>query len=341
MMKFLSFLNQVVGVDIGSLSSHVVWRDKVVSFATAVTYKKKGKELVAVGDEAQRMWQRVPSQLEVVEPVARGRIVSDEAMVSLLDYGMKRVGVKEDWWGLGYFWAKVVGVVDPVLNSVERRVVKEVLGRLGFQRVFLIDKLMTGLIGYGWDVFEPTGKLVVYIGGEISHVSLVSLGGKVLEVSLEKGGRDVSYELIDYLRRRYGLVVSVAEVEKIKKMDKEDQGQRVRLRGFDRVKGKMQILELDMKEVDEVLLGAYSSLVRMVKQVLSRVPSEFLPEINKQGIVLMGRGSWFRGLDVWLADELGVPIRCEKDKDMIVEGLKKIIRGEVNISRFNRMKDEG
>ncbi len=341
MIKLGIRLNRVIGIDIGSLKSHVVWKGKVVSLATVVTYRKKTRELVAVGDEAERMWRKVPSQLEVIRPVVRGRIREDEAVMSLLDYGIGKVGLKEEWWGLSYFWTEVVGVIDPGLNSVERRVIKEVLGRLGFRRIVLVDKILVGLVGHGEEVFDPSGKLVVYIGGETSHISLVSLGGKVMEISLEKGGKDVSYELVEYLRRRYGLIVSMAEVEKVKKIKKIKDKQKLKLRGFNQVKRKVEVLEVDIDEVDEVLLGAYSVIVQKVKQMLGRIPSEFLPEINRRGVVLMGGASWFRGLDGWLSDELGLPVRCEKGMDMIVEGLKKLVEGEIEISRFKQVENEG
>ena len=323
----------LLGVDLGSTKSWVVWDRGKISLATAVSYKKKDKEVIAVGDEAEEMWYKVPSQLEVVKPVQRGRVVNDEAVGVLVNFGLDRVGVRSWYGGLGYFLMKVVVVVDPSLNSVEKRIITEVINKMGFKRVCLVDKVLVGLVGHDWDVMEADGRMSIYIGGMITHVSLVSLGGKVIEKTIPKGGYDINWHLINYVRQRYDVEVGFGEMEKVKRMIGSGRV-KVRLRGLDKIKQKARVLELSMEEVSEVVLGGYSQVIREAKQVLNKMPSEFLPTVNKQGVILFGGGSWVGGLDVLLAKELGVPVRCEKGKDMVARGLERVVKREVELEKL-------
>ncbi|NOY15228.1 MAG: hypothetical protein GXP43_03355 [bacterium] len=334
MESLLSKLRLVVGIDLGSVNSAFVLPGRIFQFPSVVAYKKKNKELVAVGQEARLMWGKVPSQLEVVTPITRSRIMDDGSAFALIDYALNETGWGGVGWFLGQFYSQAAVVVSPCLNSVERKVFLDVVSRLGVGRVRLVDKVLVSLVGMGWDVFSPVGRMVVYIGGGVSHLSLVSLGGKVIEESLEFGGWDVSNSLIDYVRRRYDVVMSFNEAERLKKTKFDEVGSKIRIRGFSVAKKKMTMLKLPVAEVREVLLGSYSQVMMSLKRMMEKLPSEFLPEVNKQGLVLIGGGGWLDGFQSVLVEELGVPVKCERGEDVVAKGLQKILRDEEKLNRL-------
>jgi rod shape-determining protein MreB len=261
---------------------------------------------VAVGVEAKRMIGRTPSHIEAIRPLKDGVIADFEICEKMLRYFIQKVHNRR--------WSKprMVICVPSGITGVEQRAVKEAAEYAGARRAYIIEEPMAAAIGAGLPVQEPTGNMIVDIGGGTSEVAVISLGGIVTSQSVRVGGDEMDAAIVSYIKKEYGLAIGERTAEEVKvtlgsawPLQEEVHAE---IRGRDLVTGLPKTIVTTTEEIREALDEPVSAIVDAVKVTLDMTPPELAADIMDQGIMLAGGGALLNGLDGRLQDETGMPI---------------------------------
>jgi rod shape-determining protein MreB len=261
---------------------------------------------VAVGTEAKRMLGRTPSHIEAIRPLKDGVIADFEICEKMLRYFIQKVHSRR--------WSKprMVICVPSGITGVEQRAVKEAAEYAGARRAYIIEEPMAAAIGAGLPVQEPTGNMIVDIGGGTSEVAVISLGGIVTSQSIRVGGDEMDDAIVNYIKKEFGLAIGERTAEEVKvtlgsawPLQEEVHAE---IRGRDLVTGLPKTIVTTTDEIREALDEPVSAIVDAVKVTLDMTPPELAADIMDQGIMLAGGGALLNGLDSRLQDETGMPV---------------------------------
>lgn len=301
-------LSKKVGIDLGTANSlvYVAGEGVVMSEPTVVAVGLDDDKVVAVGDEAKEMLGRTPGNIMASRPMRDGVIADYRVTEAMLRYFMQKVSGRG-----GLFKPEVLVSVPAGVTQVERRAVYNATVSAGARTVYMIDEPLAAAIGAGVPIGEPSGNMVMSMGGGSSEAAVISLGGVVVSRGVRVAGNRIDEAIASYIRRKHNLVVGEQTAEAIKlKIGsaislKKDEVMEVK--GRDSVAGLPRNVEITSREVTEAIAQPLGKVIEMIKRVLEEVPPELSSDIIDKGIVMTGGTAQLRNLDRLITEQTNVP----------------------------------
>jgi rod shape-determining protein MreB and related proteins len=325
--SLLRYFSKDLAIDLGTANTLVYAQGQgiVVREPSVVVINKITNRIVAVGSEAKEMLGRTPGNIESIRPMKDGVIADFEVTERMLEYFIKKAHGRKM-----YVHPRIVIGVPSEITQVEKRAVRDSAMRAGASEVFLVEQAMMAAIGAGLPIEEPSGNMIVDIGGGTTDVAVISLAGTVYSRSVRIAGNEMDVGIIQYLKRKYNLLIGERTAERIK-IDlgsgyplKEEL--KMEIKGRDLVEGVPKTLTISDEEIREALAEPVATIVEAVRMALERTPPELSADIMDKGIVLSGGGALLRNLDQRLRDETGLPVVLAEDPlASVVLGTGKVL----------------
>ncbi|NLM55700.1 MAG: rod shape-determining protein [Firmicutes bacterium] len=312
-----------IGIDLGTANTlvYVKGRGIVINEPSVVAIDRDSKEIFAVGNKAKEMVGRTPGNIIAIRPLKDGVIADFDTTERLLKDFISKATRRSGW-----LRPRVVVAVPSGVTEVEKRAVIDATLSAGAKDARVIEEPMAAAIGSGLPVQEPTGNMIVDIGGGTTEVAVISLGGIVSQRSIRVAGDEMDEAIIQHVRRNYNLLIGERTAEQIKEeigsaCPVDDQEITMEVRGRDLVTGLPKTVVVTASEVREALKEPVDAIVEAVKMTLERTPPELAADIMDRGIVLAGGGALLRGLDRLLIKETGMPVHiAEQPLTAVVMG---------------------
>ena len=314
MSNALTFLGRDMAVDLGTANTLVYVRGRgiVLNEPSVVALNTNNGHIVAVGVEAKRMIGRTPGNIVAVRPLKDGVIADFDVTERMLRYFIQKVHRRSH-----LAKPRLAVAVPSGITGVEQSAVKEAGHQAGARRVYIIEEPMAAAIGAGLPVHEPTGNMVVDIGGGTTEVAVISLGGIVTSQSVRIGGDELDEAIVAYVKKEFSLALGERTAEEIKialgsafPLEEELHAE---IRGRDLVSGLPKTIVVSTEEIRRAIEEPVSAIIDAVKVTLDRTPPELAADIMEQGIVLTGGGALLHGLESRLQHETGMPIVVARD----------------------------
>jgi len=327
MSNALTFLGRDMAVDLGTANTLVYVRRRgiVLNEPSVVALNTNNGQIVAVGVEAKRMIGRTPGNIVAVRPLKDGVIADFDVTERMLRYFIQKVHRR-------HYLAKprLVVAVPSGITGVEQSAVKEAGHQAGARRVYIIEEPMAAAIGAGLPIHEPTGNMVVDIGGGTTEVAVISLGGIVTSQSIRIGGDELDQAIITFGKKEHSLMLGERTAEEIKMAlgsafpsDDEPQAE---IRGRDLVSGLPKTVVISATEVRRAIEEPVNLIVDAVKNTLDKCPPELAGDVMDRGIALTGGGALLRGLESRIREETGMPVEvADNPLDSVVLGTGKCV----------------
>jgi rod shape-determining protein MreB and related proteins len=309
-----SLFGRDMAVDLGTANTLVYERGRgiVLNEPSVVAVNTTTGSILAVGSEAKKMIGRTPASIVAIRPLKDGVIADFETTERMLRYFIQKAYRRSR-----LIRPRVVVCVPSGITGVERRAVEEAATQAGARRVYIIEEPMAAAIGAGLPVHEPTGNMVVDIGGGTTEVAVISLGGIVTAQSIRVGGDELDASIIAYVKKEYGLMLGERTAEEIKMaigsafpVPDEPHAE---IRGRDLVSGLPKTIVVSAEEIRRATEEPVNAIVDAVKTTLDKCPPELSGDIMDRGIVITGGGALLAGMDERLRHETGMPIRITED----------------------------
>lgn len=303
-----------MGIDLGTANTlvYVQGRGVVLQEPTVVAIEKDTNNIFAVGSEAKQMVGRTPGNIIAVRPMKDGVIADFDVTEKMLRYFINKAGKN-----VGILAPRIIIGVPSGVTEVEKRAVMDAGLQAGAREVYLIEEPMAAAIGAGMSIEEPTGNLIVDIGGGTTEVAVISLGGIVSSRSLRIAGDEMNEAIMHFIKRSYNLMIGERTAEDIKKEigSAYPDGKEIRreVRGRDLLTGLPKTINITSHEIQEALAEPISGIIEAVKMTLERTPPELAADILDKGLVMAGGGSLLRGIDRLLAEETGMAVQVAED----------------------------
>jgi len=307
-------LSKDIGIDLGTanVSIHVKGRGVVLDEPSVVAIESDSKRVLAVGEEAHRMVGRTPGNIVAIRPLRDGVIADFEITEIMLKAFIDRVGGRT--W---YSRPRILICAPTNITSVEQKAIREAAERSGAREVFLEEEPKAAAVGAGMDIWQPSGNMVVDIGGGTTDVAVLSMGDVVTATSIKSAGDKFDAEIMKYIKTKYKLLIGERTSEEIKirigTVHGNGRSEEMDIRGRDMVTGLPLTVTIRSSEVREALSDAVGTIVLAAKSVLERTPPELSADIIDRGVILTGGGALLNGLDELMADELRVPVLVAED----------------------------
>jgi rod shape-determining protein MreB len=323
----MGFFARDIGIDLGTANTlvHVKGKGIVVREPSVVAINKKTNAILAVGDAAKEMIGRTPGDIVAIRPMKDGVIADFDVTQSMLKYFIKKAVT-----GNSFSKPRVVICVPSGVTEVEKRAVEEATLQAGAKEAYLIEEPMAAAIGASLPVEEPSGSMVVDIGGGTSEVAVISLGGIVTSKSLRIAGDEFDECIVHYVKKEYNLMIGERTAETIKMeigaaypKPKEEY---VEVRGRDLITGLPKNINISSTEIAEALKEPINSIIDSIKYTLEKTPPELASDIMDRGIMLTGGGAKLSGLDKLIREETGMPVNiAETPLDCVAIGAGKVL----------------
>ena len=303
-----------LGIDLGTANTLVYAKGRgIVSNEPSVVAIDTEKHRVrAVGQEAKSMLGRTPGTIRAVRPLRDGVIADFEVAEAMLRAFIQKAHNRST-----FFRPRIVISVPSGITEVEKRAVRVSALSASAREVYLIEEPMAAAIGAGLPITEPSGNMIVDIGGGTTEVAIISVAGIVVSNSVRVGGDKMDEAILNYVKRKYNLLIGERTAERIKmeigNAYPVDETKSMVVKGRDLVAGVPKTLEIDTEDVREALVEPVNAIVEAAKVVLERTPPELAADIADKGIVLSGGGALVENLDVLLREETGLPIMLAED----------------------------
>ena len=315
--RILGLMSSDMAIDLGTANTlvYVKGRGIVLNEPSVVAIENRGgeKKVLAVGDGAKMMMGRTPGNIEAIRPLRDGVIADFEVAEEMIKHFIRKVHNRR------MASPRVVICVPSGSTAVERRAIQEAAEFAGARNVDLIDESMAAAIGAGLPVTEPTGSMVVDIGGGTTEVAVLSLGGIVYATSVRVGGDKMDEAIIGYIRRNHNLLIGEATAERIKKeigtacTPEDGKGAEMQVRGRDLMNGVPKELLINQLQIAEALSEPVGAIVEGVKIALEHTAPELAADIVDKGIVLTGGGALLGNLDKVLRNTTGLPVSIAEE----------------------------
>ncbi len=326
-MSALTFLGRDMAVDLGTANTLVYVRGRgiVLNEPSVVALNTNNGQIVAVGAEAKRMIGRTPGNIVAVRPLKDGVIADFDVTERMLRYFIQKVHKR------GYFAKpRLVVAVPSGITGVEQSAVKEAGHQAGARRVYIIEEPMAAAIGAGLPINEPTGNMVVDIGGGTTEVAVISLGGIVTSQSIRIGGDEMDQAIITFGKKEYSLMLGERTAEEIKmalgSAFPADDEPSAEIRGRDLVSGLPKTVVISAAEVRRAIEEPLNLIIDAVKTTLDKCPPELAGDVMDRGIALTGGGALLRGLESRIREETGMPVQvADNPLDSVVLGTGKCV----------------
>ncbi|MCL4463055.1 MAG: rod shape-determining protein [Firmicutes bacterium] len=327
-MRFLTnFFSRDIGIDLGTANTLVFVKGKgiVLREPSVVAIRRDSGTVLAVGEEAKRMIGRTPGNIVAIRPMKDGVIADFDITQTMLRHFIGKAYKRR-----AIFKAHVVVCVPSGVTEVEKRAVIDATKQAGAKEAFLIEEPMAAAIGAGLPVEEPTGSMIVDIGGGTTEVAIISLGGIVTSRSIRVGGDEMDEAITQYIKKNYSLMIGERTAEEIKiTIGTACRGEQVRtmeIRGRDLISGLPKTQEITDREIEQALADPVASILDAIKITLEKSPPELAADIMDKGIVMTGGGALLHGLDKLVARETSMPVYiAENPLDCVALGAGKAL----------------
>jgi rod shape-determining protein MreB and related proteins len=327
MSNALTFLGRDMAVDLGTANTLVYVRGRgiVLNEPSVVALNTNNGQIVAVGAEAKRMIGRTPGNIVAIRPLKDGVIADFDVTERMLRYFIQKVHRRSHMAK-----PRLVVAVPSGITGVEQSAVKEAGHQAGARRVYIIEEPMAAAIGAGLPIHEPTGNMVVDIGGGTTEVAVISLGGIVTSQSIRVGGDELDQAIITFGKKEYSLMLGERTAEEIKMaigsaFPAEDEPH-AEIRGRDLVSGLPKTVVISAAEVRKAIEEPVNLVVDAVKNTLDKCPPELAGDVMDRGIALTGGGALLRGLESRIREETGMPVQvADNPLDSVVLGTGKCV----------------
>ncbi|MEG3618768.1 rod shape-determining protein [Magnetovibrio sp. PR-2] len=316
--KLFGFLSADMAIDLGTANTLVYVKGKGIVLnepsVVAITESKGKKQVLAVGNEAKQMLGRTPGDISAIRPLRDGVIADFEVAEQMIKYFIRKVHNRRTFAS-----PMVVVCVPSGSTAVERRAIQESAESAGARKVFLIEEPMAAAIGAGLPVTEPTGSMVVDIGGGTTEVAVLSLGGIVYARSVRVGGDKMDEAIIAYIRRNHNLLVGEASAARIKETigsacpPEDGEGRTMEIKGRDLMNGVPKEIVISERQIAESLAEPVGAIIEAVKVALEHTAPELAADIVDKGIVLTGGGGLLGNIDHVLRHATGLPVSIADD----------------------------
>jgi rod shape-determining protein MreB len=334
-LGFFDFISNDVGIDLGTANTLVFVRGQgiVLNEPSVVAVEKATGKVLAVGSAAKEMLGRTPGEISAIRPLKDGVIADFEISEKLLSDFIRRV-VRHKY----LMKPRIVISVPSGITEVEKRAVRDSAENAGAREVFLLQEPMAAAIGVGLPVDQPSGIMVIDIGGGTSEIAVIALNGIVNNISVRIAGDEMNDSIVMYLKKNYNLLIGELTAEEIKikigsafPLEKELS---MDVKGRDLVAGVPKNLKLSSVQVREALVEPIERIVEAVRQSLERTPPELASDILDRGIILTGGGALLRGLDRRLRQETNLPVNVADDPlTCVVRGTGKVLENMLQYSK--------
>lgn len=309
--RVLGYLSSDMAIDLGTAHTLVCvqGRGVVLNEPSVVAIERHTNKILAVGSEAKRMVGRTPGHILAIRPMKEGVIADFETAERMLRYFITKV---HDRRALIHLRPRIIIGVPSRITQVEKRAVRESAELAGAREVYLIEEAMAAAIGAGLPITEPSGNMVIDIGGGTTDIAVIALGGIVYSASVRVAGDQIDSAIINYVKRAHGLLIGEPMAERVKfdigSAHALPERTQMVVKGRDLIAGVPRSIVLEDGEIREVLQDAMAPIVAAIKVALENTPPELAGDIVDRGIVLTGGGALLRGMDAWLREETGLPI---------------------------------
>jgi len=322
-----SLFSEDLAIDLGTVNTRVYARGRgiVVNEPSAVALDETTGEVQAVGKEAKEMLGRTPSKIGVIKPLRDGVIADFKVTEKMLAYFIQKAHQRRT-----LVHPRVIISVPSEITQVERRAVTDSAYRAKAAEVHLVEQAMMAAIGAGLPVTKPGGNLVVDIGGGTTDVALISMSGIVYSRSLRIAGNHMDEAIMNYVKRKYNLLIGERMAEKIKieigSATALDKPMTMEIKGRSLIEGIPKTITVDDSEIREALNECVAAIVTAIRVALERTPPELSADISDRGLVLAGGGALLKNLDKRIRDETGLPV-CIADDPLcsVVLGTAKLL----------------
>ncbi len=329
MIRFMRFFSNDMGIDLGTANTCVFVNGKgvILQEPSIVTINVATKEVVAVGNEAKRMLGKTPSNIIAMKPMKDGVIADFEACGSMLKYFIEQAKNPRHRFVLP---PRIIIAVPSGITSVERRAVKETALKAGARLVHLVEEPMAAAIGVGLPVAEPCGSFILDIGGGTTEMAVISLGGIVLTRSLRVAGNEMDESIIDYMKKKYNLLIGERTAEEIKikigsAFPLEDE-LTMDVNGRSLVEGLPKMVKINSEEIREALKDTLSQIANSIRDVLEETPPELSSDLIEKGVTVAGGGALLKGIDKLISQETKLPVIVAEDPlTAVVRGTGKML----------------
>ena len=319
-----------IGIDLGTANTLVYMRGKgiIIREPSVVAVDVKMDRVRYVGQEAKDVIGRTPGSIVAVRPLKDGVIADFDMTTSMLQEFIRKALKGRAFAGSR---VRVIICIPSGVTAVERRAVKEATQNAGAKRVSIIEEPMAAAIGAGLPVAEPTGSMIVDIGGGTSEVAVISLGGIVTSRSVRVAGDEFDSSIINYIKKKYNLLIGERTAENIKiaigsAYPYSDNEPSMDIKGRNLLNGLPENITITSEEIREALSEPLSHVIEAIKVTLEKTPPELAADIIDQGIMLAGGGALLKGLDLLIHSETGMPVKvAERPLDCVVDGTGKVL----------------
>ncbi|MFQ6082405.1 MAG: rod shape-determining protein [Candidatus Aminicenantia bacterium] len=316
-----------LAVDLGTANTLVYLKGKgiVVNEPSIVVLNKTNGKLEAVGRIAKEMLGKTPNNIMAIKPLRDGVIADFEVTEKMLDYFIKKALDKNRW-----VRPRIVISIPTGITQVERRAVKDVALRARASEVYLVEQPMSAAVGAELPICEPTGNMIVDIGGGTTDIAVISLAGIVFNHSIRIAGNEMDEAIIQCLKKKYNLLIGERTAEMVKIQIGSayplEEPMTMEIKGRDLREGIPKVVVLDDQEIREALESVVSTIINAIKIALEKTPPELAADIIDRGIILTGGGSLLRNLDKRLCEETQLPIfRTDDSFTSVVLGAGKML----------------
>jgi rod shape-determining protein MreB len=313
---FFGLFSRDIGIDLGTANTLVHVRDRgiVIAEPSVVAIHAKTRKVLAIGSEAKRMVGRTPADIIAIRPLHDGVISDFDVTEQMIKYFVRKV---HDRIGLIPRPRMLLGVPSGV-TEVEKRAVRDAALNAGARWARLIEEPMAAAIGAGLPISEPSGSMIVDIGGGTTEVAVISLGGIVVSRSIRVGGDEMDQDIINWARREYNLLLGERTAEDVKiavgsGYPGEWDLQRVRLRGRDLLTGLPRAVEVSALQIRQAIEPSVQQIVEVIKDTIEDTPPELVADVMDQGLVMAGGGALLLGLDRRVAEATQMPVHVADD----------------------------
>ncbi len=317
-----------LAIDLGTANTlvYVKGRGVVCNEPSVVVMRRDNKKIVAVGEEAKKMLGKTPSEIIAIKPLKDGVIANFDATEEMLKYFIKRV---HNGWS--FISPRMVIGVPSGITQVEQRAVKDAAQASGAREVYLIGEPIAAALGTGLPIGEPSGNMIVDIGGGTTDIAVLSLGGIVFSNAVNVGGDKMDEAIMGYIKHNYNLIIGDSTAEKIKieigsayKTGGTELS--MEIKGRDLFSGIPKAITIYESDIREALIWPINVIIDAIKVTLENTPPEVGADIVDRGIVITGGGALLRGLDFLIRDTIGLPVILAEDPLItVIQGVGKVL----------------
>ncbi|PUB12942.1 rod shape-determining protein [Paenisporosarcina sp. OV554] len=324
-----------IGIDLGTANVliHVKGKGIVLNEPSVVAMDRKTKRVLAVGEEARQMVGRTPGNIVAIRPLKDGVIADFDVTEAMLKHFINKIDVK------GFFSKPRILICCPTnITSVEQKAIREAAEKAGGKKVYLEEEPKVAAIGAGMDIFQPSGNMVVDIGGGTTDVAVLSMGDIVTSESIRVAGDVFDNDILQYIKREYKLLIGERTSENIKiqigTVFVGGRNEEMDIRGRDMLTGLPRTITVHSEEIETCLRESIALIIQAAKNVLEKTPPELSADIIDRGVILTGGGALMHGIDSLLADALKVPVLiAEHPMDCVAIGTGMLLNNIGKVSK--------